>query len=110
MKTNTAQFLLSFEQARLDAEQAAKEAAAKAKAEAKHQEELDNLSRRLARQAAARERTPDEHAQCGIRWYCRSARDRARGSYWTHCHACGQPLIYTSDPNAKPQECKPRHV
>ncbi len=47
----------------------------------------------------------DEHAQCGIRWYYRSPRDRDRGSYWTHCHACGQALIYTSDPNARPQVC-----
>jgi hypothetical protein len=30
------------------------------------------------------------------------------GTYWHNCHTCGQPLIYTSDPDAKPQECKGR--
>ncbi len=54
------QTLLSFEQAAVDAEQAAKDAAAKAKADAKRQAELDKLSRRLARDAAARGRRPDE--------------------------------------------------
>ena len=53
-----------------------------------------------------KQKIPHEHAQCGIRWFCRSPRDIARGSYWTHCHACGQPLVYTSDPNAKPQVCR----
>ena len=28
-----------------------------------------------------------------------------RYSYWHNYHACGQPLIYTSDPNATPQIC-----
>jgi len=109
------QTLLSFEQAQVDAEEAAAYAKLQAKLAAKaqraiqkHQEELDKMSRRLTRQFAQRERTPDEHAQCGIRWYCRSARDRARGNYWTHCHACGQALIYTTDPNAKPQVCAGR--
>jgi hypothetical protein len=74
----------------------------------KSKKKSETLSRRLAREAARRERTPDEHAQCGIHWYCRSPRDRARGTYWTHCRACGQVLIYTSDPNAKPQKCKGR--
>jgi hypothetical protein len=106
---------MPFEQAIIDAEDAAayaqlqtKLAVRKARERKKHQEELEKNSRRWARQAAARARTPDEHAQCGIRWYCRSPRDRDRGNYWTHCHACGQPLIYTSDPNAKRQECKGR--
>ena len=51
-------------------------------------------------------KTPDEHAMCGIRWYCRSQKDRDTGCYWHTCHKCGQPLIYTSDPHAKPQICK----
>ena len=109
------QSLLFFEQAQVDAELIAANAKLQAKLAAraqraiqKRQAELDKMSRRLSRQMAQRERTPDEHAQCGIRWYCRSARDRARGNYWTHCHACGQALVYTSDPNATPQECKGR--
>ena len=65
--------------------------------------ELDKMSRRLARQWAAKQRTPDEPAQCGIRRHCHSPRGRDRGCYWTHCHACGQALVYTSDPDAKPQ-------
>jgi hypothetical protein len=115
MKHYASQSLMPFEQAIIDAEDAAayaqlqaKLAVRKAREQKKHQEELEKNSRRWARQAAAKARTPDEHAQCGIRWYCRSPRDRDRGNYWTHCHACGQALIYTSDPNAKPQECKPR--
>jgi hypothetical protein len=95
------QTLLSFEQATVDAAQAAKDATAKAKADAKHREQMDKLSRRLAREDAYRRKHPPGHAQCGIRWY-------PAGSGWTHCHACGQALIYTTDPNAKPQECKTR--
>ena len=109
------QSLLSFEQATVDAELAAlsRRSAAKADAKAqrailKRQAELDNMTRRLARDQVRKQRTPDEHAQCGIRWYCRSPRDRDRGCYWTHCHACGQALIYTSDPNTKPQVCAGR--
>ncbi len=93
-----AQTLLSFEQAIVDAKQAAKEAAAQAKAEAKRKEESEKLSRRLAREAAYRAKHPPGHAQCGINWY-------PAGSGWTHCHKCGQALIYTTDPNAKPQVC-----
>ena len=102
------QSLLSFEQAAVDAAQAVRHAAAQAKADAKRQAELDKMSRRLDRQFAQKYRTPDEHAQCGIRWYCRSPRDRDRGCYWTHCHACGQTLVYSSDPNAQPQVCAGR--
>jgi len=97
------QTLLSFEQAKVDAEQAAKVAAAQAKAEAKRKEESEKLSRRLAREAAYRAKHPPGHAQCGINWY-------PAGSGWTHCHKCGQPLIYTTDRNAKPQECKGRRL
>ncbi len=89
------------EQAAIDAKHAAKEAAAKARAEVKRKEESEKLSRRLAREAAYRRKHPPGFAQCGINWY-------PAGSGWTHCHACGQPLIYTTDPNAKPQVCKPR--
>ncbi len=104
-------FLLFEQQARdaaqeivraaLTANLAAKAAAAKARADAKAKEESAKLSRRLAREEAYRRKHPPGYAQCGIRWY-------PAGSGWTHCHDCGQPLIYTTDPNAKPQECKPR--
>ena len=97
------QTFLSFEQAILDAEQATKDAAAQAKAEAKRKEESEKLSRRLAREAAYRRKHPPGHAQCGINWY-------PAGSGWTHCHKCGQPLNYTTDPNAKPQVCLGRRV
>ncbi len=115
------QTLLSFEQATVDAEraaiaaeQAAKVAARTAMAEAREakrrakQAKTDEWRRKLT--AARISRTPDEHAQCGINWYCRSPRDRDRGCYWTHCHKCGQPLIYTSDRNAKPQICAGRRT
>jgi hypothetical protein len=104
------QTLLSFEQAQVDAEHAAAEMARAARTAAKAEaqkaradriakEESEKLSRRLAREAAYRRKHPPGHAQCGIRWY-------PAGSGWTHCHACGQALVYTTDPNAKPQECK----
>ena len=95
------QTFLSFEQQTRDAEQAATDAAAKAKADAKRREESEKLSRRLAREAAYRRKHPPGHAQCGIRWY-------PAGSGWTHCHDCGQPLNYTTDPNAAPQVCAGR--
>jgi hypothetical protein len=95
------QTLLSFEQARVDADLAAKAAAAKAKADAKEKEASEKLSRRLAREAAYRKKHPPGHAECGINWY-------PAGSGWTHCHRCGQALIYTTDPNAKPQVCAGR--
>ncbi|HOA61592.1 MAG TPA: hypothetical protein PKK57_09560 [Verrucomicrobiota bacterium] len=89
------------EQAAVDAKRAAKEAAAKARAEAKQKEESEKLSRRLAREAAYRRKHPPGFAQCGINWY-------PAGSGWTHCHKCGQPLIYTTDPNALRRECPGR--
>jgi hypothetical protein len=79
---------------------------AREKIKAEKLAKADDWRRRMA--AKRNYNTPDEHAQCGIRWYCRSQKDRDTGCYWHNCHACGQPLIYTSDPNAKPQECKPR--
>jgi hypothetical protein len=89
------------EQAALDANRLAKEAAAQARAEAKRKEESEKLSRRLAREAAYRRKHPPGFAQCGINWY-------PAGSGWTHCHKCGQPLIYTTDRDAKPRECPGR--
>ena len=95
------QTLLTFEQAIVDAAQAAKDAAVKAKADAKRKEESEKLSRRLAREDAYRRKHPPGHAQCGINWY-------PAGSGWTHCHKCGQALIYTTDRDAKPQVCAGR--
>lgn len=95
------QTFLLFEQQTRDADQAAKDAAAKAKAEAKCKEESEKLSRRLAREAAYRRKHPPGHAQCGINWY-------SAGSGWTHCHQCGRALIYTTDPDTKPQVCAGR--
>ena len=86
------------EQALIDAKRAAKEAAAKARAEAKRKEESEKLSRRLAREAAYRRKHPPGFAQCGINWY-------PAGSGWTHCHKCGQPLVYTTDHNAPRRDC-----
>ena len=78
--------------------------AARDKIKAEKQAKTEDWRRKTSQ--ARTYRTPHEHAQCGIRWYCRSPKDIATGSYWHNCHACGQPLIYTSDPNAKPQICK----
>jgi len=104
------QTLLSFEQQTLDAEQAlidakraAKEAAAAARAAAKQKEEMEKSTRRLMREAAYRRKHPPGFAQCGINWY-------PAGSGWTHCHKCGQALVYTTDPNAKPQVCAGRRT
>ena len=102
------QTFLFFEQQARDAEQAAlarrseaKAAALNARAEAKRKEESEKLSRRLAREAAYRRKHPPGFAQCGINWY-------PAGSGWTHCHKCGQALIYTTGPDAKPQVCAGR--
>ncbi len=53
------------------------------------------------REAAYRRKHPPGFAQCGINWY-------PAGSGWTHCHKCGQALIYTTDRDAKPQVCAGR--
>jgi len=118
------QSLLSFEQVTVDAEESARAArtaaeqhereskaaakvllqAARDKIKAEKQAKTEDWRRKTSQ--ARTYRTPHEHAQCGIRWYCRSPKDIANGSYWHNCHACGQPLIYTSDPNTKPQLCK----
>ena len=55
MRTQT---LLAFEQAAVDAQQAATAAKIAAKAEAKRREELDKMSPRLAREAAYRAKHP----------------------------------------------------
>ncbi len=89
------------EQALADAKQAAKAAAIAARAEAKRKEEMEKTTRRLMREAAYRRKHPPGFAQCGINWY-------PAGSGWTHCHKCGQPLIYTTDRDAKPRECPDR--
>jgi hypothetical protein len=90
MKHTASQSLMPFEQAIIDAEQAATEA------------------KRAAKEAAVSHARPPTagstrrgHAQCGIRWY-------PAGSGWTHCHICGQALIYTTDRDAKPRECPGR--
>src|SRR5512140_3565142 len=102
------QTFLSFEQQTRDAEQvaidakrAAKEAAAAARAAAKQKEEMEKSTRRLMRAEASRRKHPPGFAQCGINWY-------PAGSGWTHCHKCGQALIYTTDRDAKPQVCAAR--
>jgi hypothetical protein len=109
------QSLFAFEQAAVDAAQASAHAKLQAKLSAKaqrailkRQAELDKANRRFKRDEKRKGKTPDEYAQCGIRWYCRSPHNVALGNYWTNCHACGQLLIYTSDPNAKPQVCAGR--
>jgi hypothetical protein len=76
---------------------------ARQKIKAEKQAKTEDWRRRTSQ--ARSYRTPDEHAQCGIRWYCRSQKDRDTGCYWHNCHKCGQKLIYTTDPNAKPQVC-----
>lgn len=109
------QSLFTFEQAVVNTELAAVHAKLQAKLAAqaqrailKRQAELDKNRRRFKREQKRKEKTPDEYAQCGIRWYCRSPKNVAIGNYWQHCHDCGQRLIYTSDPNAKPQVCAGR--
>lgn len=89
------------EQAVIDAKRAAKEAAAKARAEAKEKEEREKSTRRLMREAEYRRKHPPGCAQCGINWY-------PAGSGWTHCHKCGQALVYTTDPDAPRRECPGR--
>jgi hypothetical protein len=127
------QSFFGFEQERIDAALAAANAKLQAKLarrEQRKREELERKTRAAMRRvvaqqrkaeremrtsewrrrtdAARRERTPDMHAQCGIRWFACSPRDRKRGAYWQTCPECGQRLIYTSDPTAKPQVCAVR--
>jgi len=110
-------------QARVDAMIAEREARRKAKADTKAakdaarilaalarqkrdaEEEMAKNARRWKREEKTRAKNDTLTAQCGINWYNRR---RDAGIYWTHCKSCGQLLIYTDDPNAKPQECKGR--
>ena len=103
------QTLLFFEQAQVEAEQAAtaaqlaarqaaKDAVAAARAAAKEKEEQEKTVRRIMREAAYRQKHPPGRAQCGINWY-------PAGSGWTHCHKCGQALVYTTDHNAPRRDC-----
>ena len=71
----------------------------------KRQEEMDKNTRRWKREEAYRKRNDTLTAQCGINWY---SRRRDAGIFWTHCKTCGQFLIYSDDPKAKPQECAGR--
>jgi hypothetical protein len=48
--------------------------------------------------AGYRRKHPPGFAQCGINWY-------PAGSGWTHCHKCGQALVYTTDHNAPCRDC-----
>jgi hypothetical protein len=93
------------EQHEREAKQAARILAKIQREKRQAEEEIAKNHRRFQRASAHKYRSPDEHAQCGIRWYCRSPRDRDTGTYWKNCHACGQPLIYTADRDAKPQTC-----
>jgi len=107
-----AQSFLGFEQSTQDAELAAANARLQAKLAAqaqrairKRQEEMDKNTRRWKREEKARAKNDTLTAQCGINWYNRR---RDAGIFWTHCKTCGQELIYTDDPNAKPQVCQGR--
>ena len=107
-----AQSFLGFEQSTQDAELAAANARLQAKLAAqaqrtirKRQEEMDKNRRRWKRAEKTRAKNDTLTAQCGINWYNRR---RDAGIFWTHCRTCGQELIYTDDPNAKPQVCAGR--
>ena len=107
-----AQSFLGFEQVTQDAELAAaaaklhtKLAAQAQRAIRKRQEQMDKNTRRWKREEKARAKNDTLTAQCGINWYNRR---RDAGIYWTHCRTCGRELIYTDDPNAKPQACAGR--
>jgi hypothetical protein len=60
--------------------------AAREKIKAEKLAKTDDWRRRTAQ--ARTYKTPDEHAMCGIRWYCRSQKDRDTGCYWHNCHKC----------------------
>lgn len=93
------------EQHEREAKHAAKILAARQREQRKAEEQTAKNTRRWKREEAARKRNDTLVAQCGINWY---SRRRDAGIYWTHCKTCGQPLIYTDDRNAKPQDCKGR--
>jgi hypothetical protein len=114
MNSFASQSFLSFEQTTRDAELAAENAKLQAKLAAqaqrairKRQEEMEKNSRRWKREEKSRAKNDTLTAQCGINWYNRR---RDAGIFWTHCKTCGQELVYTDDPNTKPQECKGRRA
>ena len=88
-----------------EAKQAAKILAALQRQKRKAEEEMAKNGRRWKREEAYRKRNDTLTAQCGINWY---SRRRDAGIYWTHCKSCGQELVYTDDPKAKPQMCAGR--
>jgi hypothetical protein len=49
---------------------------------------------------------PVAYARCGMHSYIITQKEKDTGCYWRACHRCGQPLIFTRDPNAEPQQCK----
>jgi hypothetical protein len=93
------------EQHARETKQAAKILAALAREKRDAEEEMAKNTRRWKREERTRAKNDTLTAQCGMNWY---SRRRDAGTYWTHCKSCGQPLTYTSDPNAKPQACAGR--
>ena len=88
-----------------ESKQAARILAAGQRQKRQAEEELAKNNRRWKREEAARKKNDTLTAQCGINWY---SRRRDAGIFWTHCRTCGQELIYSDDPNAKPQVCPGR--
>ena len=119
----TAQPLMDFEQATVDAERAkcdAQRAAERHAHEAKQarrtmerlarekrnaEEQIAKDSRRWKRETASKARNDILIAECGINWY---SRRRDAGIYWTHCRTCGQLLNYTDNPATPPTHCPGR--
>jgi len=103
---------VALEAAKCDAQRAAEQEARAARTlmvaqreQRKAAEEIAKNTRRWKREEKNRAKNDTLTAQCGINWYNRR---RDAGIFWTHCRTCGQELIYTDDPNAKPQVCKGR--
>jgi hypothetical protein len=84
---------------------AAKAIVARQREQRNAEEEIAKNSRRWKREEKNRAKNDTLTAQCGINWYNRR---RDAGIFWTHCRTCRQELIYTNDPNAKPQLCQGR--
>ena len=91
--------------ARTEAKQAANVIAARQREQRKAEEEMAKNTRRWKREEKTRAKNDTLTAQCGINWYNRR---RDAGIFWTHCKTCGQELIYSDDPHAKPQVCQGR--
>ena len=62
---------------------------------------MEKSIRRSLRDAARRRKNVPDFAQCGINCY-------PMNNDWTHCHKCGQALLYTTDHNAPRRECPGR--